>query len=74
MRVSMHNVSVGDIVVSSCGAYESQVGIVIDSTFRREHQYLDRDLWLLILFGDKLHWQISYDCCMFDQVYNVGER
>ena len=74
MLSSIHNVSVGDMVISSRGIYESQVGIVVDSALRRDHQYLDRDLWLLILFGDKLHWQISYDCCMFEKTCNAGEK
>ncbi len=57
-----HNIEIGDMIVPSCGLYKSQVGIVVDTDTRREHHYLDRDLWFLILFGDKLHWQISYDC------------
>lgn len=62
MSISSQNASVGDIVISSCGLYESRVGIIVETALRREHHYLDRDLWFLILFGDELHWQISYDC------------
>jgi hypothetical protein len=31
-------------------------GIVIAHDWRRDHQYLDRDLWLLLLIGKQQHW------------------
>ena len=62
MYACSYNAKIGDMVIPRCGTYKSRIGMVVDSESRREHHYLDRDLWFLILFGDKLHWQISYDC------------
>jgi len=32
------------------------VGVIIESDWRREHHYLDRDLWVLVLVKTKSTW------------------
>lgn len=51
--------------MSTRGLHKARVGVIIDYETRREHHYLERDWWFLVLFGDELHWQISHDCEVF---------
>ena len=38
-----------------------KVGIVIEYDYRRDHHYLDRDLWLLVCVENKNTWVRSTD-------------
>jgi hypothetical protein len=71
MRIYADNMKDGMLVIPKLGAYKSQVGIIVTHELRREHSYLDQELWLLILFGKDVHWQLGYECCTVDEEYNA---
>lgn len=58
----------GTLIMPSMGPYKFQPGVVINRDYRRAHAYLDRDLWILILFGEKLHWQRADECQILGEV------
>ena len=49
-------VTKGDLIYFRYGASVNSPGIVIDTDYRRDHSYLDSELWLLILFNNSVEW------------------
>ena len=50
--------------MSHCTLVETlsgDVGIVVETDWRREHHYLDRDLWVLILVKSESVWMRASD-------------
>lgn len=56
MRSNFIGVTKGDLVYFRHGSSANLPGIVIDSDYRREHSYLDNELWLFILFNNSINW------------------
>jgi hypothetical protein len=61
MRSNFIGVTKGDLVYFKYGLFANSSGIVIDIDYRREHSYLDNELWLFILFNNSINWHKAED-------------
>ncbi len=57
MHFKQYRITDGDLVYFKYGINAGNTGIVVDHNYRRDHSYLDNELWLLVLFNDSTVWQ-----------------
>lgn len=61
MHFKYYKITDGDLVYFKHGTHAGSAGIVIDHDYRREHSYLDNELWLLVLFDNSTLWRRAED-------------